>query len=48
MATESTTPLVPSQIEQQGTMKMATDPVCGMKVAEANAAAKSNYNGQTF
>jgi Cu+-exporting ATPase len=27
---------------------MITDPVCGMKVTEATAAAKSTYKGQTY
>lgn len=27
---------------------MAKDPVCGMTVEEAKAAAKSTYNGQTY
>lgn len=27
---------------------MATDPVCGMKVAEATAVATSIYKGQTY
>ena len=27
---------------------MATDPVCGMKVEEAKAAARAEYQGQTY
>jgi Cu+-exporting ATPase len=27
---------------------MATDPVCGMKIAEATAAATSMYKGETY
>jgi YHS domain-containing protein len=27
---------------------MAKDPVCGMHLTEASAAAKSNYNGKTY
>ena len=29
-------------------MKMAKDPVCGMDVDEKKAAAKSEYNGETY
>ncbi len=27
---------------------MVTDPVCGMNIADATAAAKSTYKGQTY